>query len=71
MARSQSKRKYRRNRDHSIRVRGVRHDPPDTRRLSKALLALAAELAAAQVEADAKAVYDQPDRQEDGQGAAP
>lgn len=59
MARSRPKRKYRKNSDRVVRVRGVRHDPPDTKRLSKALLALAAELAAAQAEADAKAAHDQ------------
>lgn len=59
MAHSRPKRKYRKNDDRVIRVRGLRHDPPDAKRLSKALLALAAELAAAQAEADAKAAYDQ------------
>ena len=58
MARSRPKRQYRRNSDRVIRVHGVRHDPPDTKRLSKALLALAAELAAAQTETDAKTDYD-------------
>ncbi len=55
MARARSKRKYRKNGDRVIRVVGARHDPPEPRRLSKALLALAAELAAAQAEADAQA----------------
>lgn len=55
MPQSRPRRKYRKNSDRVIRVYGVRHDPPDTKRLSKALLALAAELAAAQAEADAQA----------------
>lgn len=59
MARPGPKRKYRKNSDHTIRVRGVRHDPPDTKRLSKALLALAADLAAAQAEAEAEAAHSQ------------
>ncbi|MBB3602755.1 hypothetical protein FHT40_002416 [Mycolicibacterium sp. BK556] len=59
MARSRPKRKYRKNSDRVISIRGVRHDPPDPRRLSRALLALAAELAAAQVEADAQATREQ------------
>ena len=59
MARSRPKRKYRRNSDRAIRVKGVRHDPPDAKRLSRALLALAAEMAAAQAEADARAAHEQ------------
>ncbi|MHA3019614.1 hypothetical protein ACXPWS_05010 [Mycobacterium sp. BMJ-28] len=55
MAHQRPRRKYRKNSDRTLRVRGVRHDPPDPKRLSKALLALAAELAAAQAEADAQA----------------
>jgi hypothetical protein len=58
MARSRPKRKYHKNSDRVIRVHGVRHDPPDTKRLSRALLALAADLAAAQAETDAQAAHD-------------
>lgn len=57
MPRPGPKRKYRKNSDRVIRVRGIRHDPPDPRRLSKALLALAAEMAAAQAEAEAQAAH--------------
>jgi hypothetical protein len=57
MAQSRPKRKYRKTRDRTIPVYGARHDPPDIKRLSKALVALAAELAAAQAEADAKAIH--------------
>lgn len=57
MARPAPKRKYRKNSDRIIRVRGIRHDPPDPKRLSKALLALAAEMAAAQAEAEARAAH--------------
>ncbi|MEH3138769.1 MAG: hypothetical protein PGN37_01055 [Mycobacterium kyogaense] len=67
MARSRPKRKYRRNSDRIIRVRGLRHDPPDTKRLSAALLALAADLAAAQAETDAKADHDTPPQPSDGE----
>lgn len=65
MARPGPKRKYRKNSDRIIRVRGVRHDPPDTKRLSRALLALAAEMAAAQAEAEAKAAHDEHVRDEE------
>ena len=58
MAHNRPRRKYRKNSERSLRVRGIRHDPPDTKRLSKALLALASELAAAQAETDAKATHD-------------
>ena len=58
MARAQPKRKYRRNTNRIVRIESSRHDPPDTKRLSTALLALAAELEAAQAEADAKAAHD-------------
>ena len=57
MAQSRRKRKYRKNDDRVIRITGLRHDPPDTKRLSKALLALATELAAAQAEADAQSAH--------------
>jgi hypothetical protein len=71
MAHSRPKRKYRKNSERTIRVHGVRHDPPDPKRLSKALLSLAAELAAAQDEADAKAARDTPRQQDEGKEATP
>jgi hypothetical protein len=52
---SSRRRNYRRNRDRRIRVRDVRHDPPDQVRLSRALLAHAKAIAAAQAETDARA----------------
>jgi hypothetical protein len=58
MARSRPKRKYRKNSDRVVRIKGMRHDPPDAKRLSRALLALAAELAATQAEVDARAAHD-------------
>lgn len=39
-----------------IRVRAIRRDPPDVRKLGKALLALA--MAQAQVEADAQELHE-------------
>lgn len=70
MAYSKSKRKYRRNSDRVLRIHGVRHDPPEPKRLAKALLALATELAVAQAEADAKAAYRENERAEsDGEPA--
>jgi hypothetical protein len=39
----------------SVRVRGIRRNPPDAQKLGKALLALA--MAQAQAEADAEAVH--------------
>ena len=66
MARPGPKRKDRKNSDRTIRIHGARHDPPDTKRLSKALLALAAELAAAQAEAEAKAAHNLEVRDEEG-----
>ncbi|MCX4098057.1 hypothetical protein [Nocardia sp. alder85J] len=44
------KRRYRKNSERRIYVRGERHDPPDTYLLARALLDLAAEMAAAQTE---------------------
>ena len=41
------KRRYRKNSERRIFVRGERHDPPDTYLLARALLDLAAEMAAA------------------------
>ena len=42
--------------DRRIRIRGVRRDPPDLKKLSRALIALA--LAQAQAEADARAGHE-------------
>jgi hypothetical protein len=70
MTHSKPKRKYRRNSDRVIRVHGLRHDPPEPKRLAKALLALAAELATAQAEADAKAAHQKHERAEDDGEAA-
>jgi len=56
------KRPYRHQREHRVWVLGERKDPPDTRKLSRALLALALEQA--QAEADAR---DQRD-EENGHG---
>jgi hypothetical protein len=39
-----------------IRARGIRHDPPDLRRLARALIALAQAQAEAQAEADPQAL---------------
>ncbi len=47
---SNAKRPYRRNSERRIYVRGERHDPPDTYLLARALLDLAAEMAAAKAE---------------------
>ncbi len=44
-----------RNNDGHIRVRGVRKDPPDLRRLARALIALAEAQAETEAEAEAKA----------------
>jgi hypothetical protein len=43
------------NSERRIRVRGVRRDPPDLKKLSRALIALA--MAQAQAEADAQAEH--------------
>ncbi len=42
--------------ERQIRVRGVRRDPPDLKKLSRALIALA--MAQAQAEADAQAEHE-------------
>lgn len=42
--------------DRRIRVRAIRRDPPDIKKLSRALIALA--MAQAQAEADAQAEYE-------------
>ncbi len=49
-----SKRRYRRNSERRIYVRGERHDPPDTYLLAHALLDLAAEMAAVRAESNAQ-----------------
>jgi len=54
-------------RDRRLFVRSERLDPPDLRKLSRALIALA--LAEAQAEADAEAEHAQKD-EEDGKRAA-
>ena len=46
--------------DRRVSVRAVRRDPPDLRKLSRALIALAFEQA--QAEADAQAEHTQKDR---------
>ncbi|CAG4927276.1 hypothetical protein [Acidithrix sp. C25] len=43
------------NNDDHIRVRGVRKDPPDLRRLARALIALAEAQAETEAEAEARA----------------
>lgn len=55
MSNHRTRRPYRKRVERRIRVKGERRDPPDTMRLSKALLAHAKELAAAQTEAEAQA----------------
>ena len=50
-----------------VRVRAIRRDPPDMRKLSRALIALA--MAQAQAEADAQA-EDQAKKEEGGARAA-
>ncbi|WP_433194320.1 hypothetical protein ACQP1G_37025 [Nocardia sp. CA-107356] len=47
------KRRYRKNSERRIFVQGERHDPPDTFLLARALLDLAAEMAAAKAGKDA------------------
>ncbi len=42
---SNSKRRYRKNSERRIYVRGERHDPPDTHLLARALLDMATEMA--------------------------
>lgn len=55
------------SRERRIRVRGVRRDPPDLKKLSRALIALA--LAQAQAEADAQAAHDEKTVKEDNSRA--
>lgn len=52
----------RRRDERQIRVRAERLDPPDTARLSHALLTAQRELAQARAERDARAQENQPDR---------
>lgn len=52
--------------DRHIRIRSVRKDPPDLKKLASALIALAQ----AQAEADAEADRRQQAEQDDGQDAA-
>ena len=54
VAMTNSKRRYRRNSERRVYVRGERHDPPDTYLLAHALLDLAAEIAAAKAETKAQ-----------------
>lgn len=51
-----------------IRVRAVRREPPDVKKLSRALIALA--MAQAQAEADAQAEHDRTKGEEDRPRAA-
>lgn len=51
-----------------IRIRGVRRDPPDIKKLSRALIALA--MAQAQAEAEAQATHEAKRDEEDGPRAA-
>jgi hypothetical protein len=53
--------------DPQVRVRGVRRDPPDLRKLSRALIALA--LAQAQVEVEARADHETTKTEEDARRA--
>ena len=54
--------------DRQIRVRGIRRDPPDIKKLSRALIALA--MAQAQAEADAQAAHETKKDDEDRPRAA-
>lgn len=58
----------RKSNERRIRVEGVRRDPPDLKKLSRALIALA--LAQAQAEADAQAADDTEKDEEDDSHAA-
>jgi hypothetical protein len=55
-------------RGRNIRVRAIRRDPPDMRKLSRALIALA--MAQAQAEADAQAEHEVNQNKEDKPRAA-
>jgi hypothetical protein len=54
--------------DRRIRVRAIRRDPPDIKKLSRALIALA--MAQAQTEADAQAAHGRVKGEEDRPHAA-
>jgi hypothetical protein len=54
-----------RARQRHISVRSIRRDPPDLRKLSRAVIALAM----AQADAEVQAAHDDHDRAEDGTGA--
>jgi hypothetical protein len=54
-------------RDRTLFVRSERRNPPDLRKLSRALIALA--LAEAQAEADAKAEHEKKSQEERGRAA--
>ncbi len=58
----------RRSEDRRVRVRAVRRDPPDLKKLSRALIALA--LAQAQAEVDAQAEHEAKRDKEDRRRAA-
>lgn len=54
--------------DRKIRVHGIRRDPPDLKKLSRALIELA--MAQAQAEADAQATHETKTDEEDRPRAA-
>lgn len=58
-SRKRAKRVYRRQVERRIVVRSERLDPPDTQRLSRALLRAQRDLAEAQAEKDARAQEEQ------------
>jgi hypothetical protein len=65
--RRQQRRRGSRTRQRNISVRAVRRDPPDLRKLSRALI----QVAMAQAEADAQAAAAGPDITPDLPGEAP
>ncbi|MGW0056483.1 hypothetical protein [Nocardia nova] len=68
---SNSKRRYRKNADRRIYVRGERHDPPSTYLLARALFALAAEMAAAKAKPEQAQASRSADAPEAGQQRGP
>ena len=58
-------RKKRHHQERRIRIRAVRCDPPDLKKLASALIALAQAQAEADAEADHQATDDDPDTQHD------
>jgi hypothetical protein len=56
------------NRNRRIRVRAIRRDPPDVKKLGKALLSLA--MAQAQAEADAEAEHKKKTKEDKPRAAA-